>query len=64
MSGQADRTMPSRLVDAYDRIPEVSLGMVDPEFHEIEDQLFDAIDYGTKPCAGLFFSELKRVKSS
>ena len=38
-----DRTMLSRLVDAYDRIAEDSLGMGDPEFHEIEDQLFDAI---------------------
>ena len=38
-----DRTMLSRLVDAYDRISEESLGMGDPEFHEIEDQLFDAI---------------------
>src|SRR5271165_6767207 len=27
----------------YDRISEESLGMGDPEFHEIEDQLFDAI---------------------
>jgi hypothetical protein len=31
-------------VDAYDRISEESLGMGDLEFHEIEDQLFDAID--------------------
>jgi hypothetical protein len=31
------------LVDAYDEISEESLGMGDPEFHEIEDQLFDAI---------------------
>ena len=38
-----DRAMLSRLVDAYDRIAEESLGMGDPEFHEIEDQLFDAI---------------------
>jgi len=38
-----DRAMPSRLVDVYDRILEDSLGMGDPEFHEIEDQLFDAI---------------------
>ena len=38
-----DRAMLSRLVDAYDRISEESLGMGDPEFHEIEDQLFDAI---------------------
>jgi len=35
--------MLSRLVDAYDRISEESPGMGDPEFHEIEDQLFDAI---------------------
>ena len=38
-----DRTMLSRFVNAYDRISEESLGMGDPEFHEIEDQLFDAI---------------------
>ena len=38
-----DRARLSRLVDAYDRIAEESLGMGDPEFHEIEDQLFDAI---------------------
>ena len=38
-----DRAMLSRLVDAYDRIAEESLGMGDPEFHEIEDQLYDAI---------------------
>jgi hypothetical protein len=38
-----DRSMLSRLVDAYDRIAEESLGMGDPKFHEIEDQLFDAI---------------------
>jgi len=31
-------------VDAYDGIAEESLGMGDPEFHEIEDQLFEAID--------------------
>lgn len=36
--------MPSRLVDAYDRIAGESLGLGDPDFHEIEDQLFDAID--------------------
>jgi hypothetical protein len=36
-----DRTMLSRLVDAYDRISEESLGMGDPEFHEIEDQNLD-----------------------
>ena len=39
-----DRAMLSRLVDAYDRILEDSLGLGDPEFHEIEDQLFDASD--------------------
>ena len=38
-----DRALLSRLVDAYDRIAEQCLGMGDPEFHEIEDQLFDAI---------------------
>ena len=38
-----DRTVLSRLVDAYDRISEESLGMGDPEFHEIEDQLYEAI---------------------
>jgi hypothetical protein len=38
-----DRTMLSRLVDAYDRISEESLGMGDPEFHGIEDQLYEAI---------------------
>jgi hypothetical protein len=43
MPKPTDRTMLSRLVDAYDRISEESLGMGDPEFHEIEDQLFDAI---------------------
>jgi len=43
MAKPTDRTMLSRLVDAYNRIEEKSLGMGDPEFHEIEDQLFDAI---------------------
>jgi hypothetical protein len=38
-----DRAMLSRLVDAYDRTEEESLGMGDPEFHEIEDQLYEAI---------------------
>ena len=38
-----DRALISRLVDEYDQIAEESLGMGDPEFHEIEDQLFDAI---------------------
>jgi hypothetical protein len=36
--------MLAHLVDAYDRIAEESLGLGDPEFHEIEDQLFDAIE--------------------
>jgi hypothetical protein len=35
--------MLSRLVDAYDRISDESLGMGDPEFHEMEDQLYEAI---------------------
>ena len=43
MPKSPDRAKLSRLVDAYDRISEESLGMGDPEFHEIEDQLFDAI---------------------
>ena len=43
MARTPDRAMLSRLVDAYDLIAEESLGMGDPEFHDIEDQLFDAI---------------------
>ena len=43
MPKSTDRAKLSRLVDAYDRILEDSLGLGDPEFHEIEDQLFDAI---------------------
>ena len=43
MAKTPDRALLSRLVDAYDRIAEESLGMGDPEFHEIEDQLYDAI---------------------
>ena len=43
MAKTPDRAMLSRLFDAYDWISEESLGMGDPEFHEIEDQLFDAI---------------------
>ena len=39
-----DRAMLSHLVDAYDEISEESLGLGDPEFHEIEGELFDAID--------------------
>jgi hypothetical protein len=44
MAKSPDRAMLSRLVDASDRIAEESLGMGDPEFHEIEDRLFEAID--------------------
>ena len=44
MSRSPDRALLSRLVDAYDRIAEESLGMGDPEFHAIEGRLFDAID--------------------
>jgi hypothetical protein len=44
MSETPDRALLSRLVDAYDRIEQESLGMGDPEFHEVEDQLFEAID--------------------
>jgi hypothetical protein len=36
--------MLSRLVAAYDRIAEESPGMGDPDFHEVEDRLFEAID--------------------
>ncbi len=38
-----DRAKLSRLVDDYDRIAEESLGIGDPEFHEIEDKLYNAI---------------------
>lgn len=44
MARPPDRAKLSRLVDAYDQIAEESLGMGDPDFHEVEDQLFDAID--------------------
>jgi hypothetical protein len=44
MSKTPDRAKLSRLVAAYDEISEESLGMGDPEFHEIEAQLFEAID--------------------
>ena len=44
MAKPPDRAMLSRLVDTYDQIAGESLGMGDPDFHEIEDQLFDAID--------------------
>jgi hypothetical protein len=39
----ADRVLLSRLIDDYDRIAEESLGTGDPDFQEIEHQLFDAI---------------------
>ncbi len=38
-----DRAMLSRLVDEYIRIEEESFGMEEPEFHEIEDQLYEVI---------------------
>jgi hypothetical protein len=38
-----DRAKLSRLLDAYDRIAEESLGMGDPDFQEIEHKLYDAI---------------------
>jgi hypothetical protein len=38
-----DRTMLSRLVDAYDRISEESHGMGDHELHEVENRLYEAI---------------------
>ena len=44
MSPSPNRALLSRLVYDYDRIAEESLGMGDPEFHEIEGRLFDAID--------------------
>jgi hypothetical protein len=43
MDKTSDRAMLAQLVQAYDEISEESLGLGDPEFHEIEDQLFDAI---------------------
>ena len=43
MPTKPDRTMLSRLVDAYDQISDESLGMGAPEFHDIEHELFDAI---------------------
>ena len=43
MAKTPDRAKLSRLVKAYDRISEESLGVGDPDFHEIEEQLFDAI---------------------
>ena len=44
MDNTPDRALISGLVDAYDRIAEERLGMGDPEFHEVEAQLFEAID--------------------
>ena len=35
--------MLSQLVEAYNEFSEESLGLGDPEFHEIEARLFDAI---------------------
>jgi hypothetical protein len=43
MPKMPDRAMLSRLVDEYDQIAEESLGLGDPEFHEIEDRLYEAI---------------------
>jgi hypothetical protein len=43
MSRTPNRAVLSHLVNTYDRIAEESLGMGDPEYHEIEEQLFDAI---------------------
>jgi hypothetical protein len=49
MSRSPDRALLSHLVDSYDRIAEESLGMGDPEFHETEGRLFDAIaDSGSR----------------
>jgi hypothetical protein len=44
MANTPDRALLSGLVDDYDRIAEESLGIGDPEFHEVEAQLFEAID--------------------
>ncbi len=44
MSQSPDRALLSRFVDAYDRIAAECLGMGDPEFHQVEEQLVDAID--------------------
>jgi hypothetical protein len=43
MAKPPDRAMLSGLVDAYERIAEESLGMGDPEFHEVEARLYVAI---------------------
>jgi hypothetical protein len=44
MDKSADRARLARLLEAYVQIEEESLGMGDPEFHEIQDELFNAID--------------------
>ena len=43
MAKTPDRSMLSILLDAYDRISEDSLGIGDPEFYEVADQLYEAI---------------------
>jgi hypothetical protein len=43
MDKTPDRAVLSQLVDAYNEVSEESLGLGDPDFHAIEDQLFDAI---------------------
>jgi hypothetical protein len=43
MSKPHDRTMLSRLVDAYDRVSEESFGVGDPKLHKMEAQLYEAI---------------------
>ena len=43
MANNPDRAPIARLVIAYGRIAEESPGMGDPDSHEVEDQLFDAI---------------------
>ncbi len=43
MPNTPDRSMLSRLVDAYDRVSEESFGMGDPKLHKMEDQLYEAI---------------------
>jgi hypothetical protein len=44
MGKTPDRVILSLLVHAYDRTSEESLGMGVPDFHEIDEQLLDAID--------------------
>ena len=43
MAKSADRAEVSRLVDECDQLAKESLGLGDPEFHEIEDQLYEVI---------------------